>query len=149
MSHCERYQAQLLEYVYDLLEPGERITLQDHLGRCPACQAALGQAQRQKQVIGAAAKKEFAGVRFVAPTEPPAIPFKKKSTLSPHAVGRSWYRLALAASVLLALASLSGLGYKHGNKYLEAKRLVEDNRLALNDARSEQNRLARNCGSCP
>jgi anti-sigma factor RsiW len=149
MSNCETYQAQLLEYLYDLLDPADRSALQDHLKGCPACQAALDQAQQQQQVIKAAAKKEFAGVRFVAPTEPPSISFPKKRSQPAHSTLGTWRGMALAASLLLALTAISGLGYKYGTDYVAVKRLVEDNRLALNNARSDQKRLQQDLQQLP
>jgi alpha-2-macroglobulin-like protein len=149
MSNCETYQAQLLEYLYDLLDSSDRSALQDHLKECSACRAALGQAQQQQQVIKAAAKKEFAGVRFVAPTEPPTVSFTKKGTQPARPSLRSWRGLALAASLLLAITAIGGLGYKYGAHYVAVKRLVEDNRLALNDARSNQKQLQQELQQLP
>ena len=46
MASCEQTQAQLLAYLYDLLEAEERQALQTHLDQCPVCQAALERAKR-------------------------------------------------------------------------------------------------------
>ena len=46
MANCQQYQAQLLDYLYDLLEADEQHALQDHLNLCAACQAALTAAER-------------------------------------------------------------------------------------------------------
>ncbi|MFL5243514.1 MAG: alpha-2-macroglobulin family protein [Gemmataceae bacterium] len=149
MPQCEQYRAQLLEYLYDLVDDGERKALQDHLAQCAACQMALAQAKQQQQVIGSAAKKEFAGVRFVAPTEPPSIPLKKRNAPLRPASRRSWQRMALAASLLVALAGISGLGYKYGRDYLEKKHLVEENRFALLEARRDEGSLRQQMRQLP
>ena len=67
MFHCETCRSQMLEYLYDLLEGDERQAWEAHLKDCPSCQASLVQAKRQQQLLAAAAKMEFANVRFAAP----------------------------------------------------------------------------------
>jgi len=56
MWTCEACQTQMLEYVYDLLDEGDRQQLQEHLAGCPACQGALRQAQGQQNLLAAAAR---------------------------------------------------------------------------------------------
>src|SRR5437879_4888694 len=73
MHGCEACQGLLLEYLYDLLEGPERQTLVEHLGGCPACQAALAQAEAKRQLLAAAARMEFPDVRFTPPAEQPAV----------------------------------------------------------------------------
>src|SRR5260370_26200534 len=106
MANCEQYQAQLLGYLYDLLEADEQHALRDHLSLCTTCQAALTEAERQKKLLAAAAKAEFPAVRFQSPPasevrredESPAMPI--------HSLGIPWFGWAIGASVLLLL----GLG---------------------------------------
>ena len=67
MRSCEDCQAQILEYLYDLLETSERQQLQAHLDACPACQEALRQGQAQQGLLAAAVPRlEFPAVRFPA-----------------------------------------------------------------------------------
>src|SRR5262245_41066297 len=113
MNSCETYQAQMLEYLYDLLDDGERQALQAHLGSCPACQAALVRAQAQRRLLAAAAKMEFATVHFT----PPAAATEAAAVVPLPTRRRAWPRWAVAAAVLLALAGLSVPGYWYGSDY--------------------------------
>jgi anti-sigma factor RsiW len=71
MDPCNACRDQLLDYLYDLLDGEETQALRAHLESCPACQEALKQAQRQQSLLAAAAKMEFAEVRFEPPVEEP------------------------------------------------------------------------------
>ena len=66
MHTCPSCQAQMLEYLYDLLDATERQAMQDHLDACPACRAELARARDQQQLLAAAARMEFPDVRFTA-----------------------------------------------------------------------------------
>ncbi|HMC89552.1 MAG TPA: zf-HC2 domain-containing protein, partial [Gemmataceae bacterium] len=105
MASCEQTQAQLLAYLYDLLEAEERQALQTHLDQCPVCQAALERAKRQQKLLATAAKAEFAKVKF----EPPAVTVASRAeepVLKMAAARSPWFGWALAASILVLL----GLG---------------------------------------
>src|SRR5438105_1682933 len=104
MSNCEPYQAQLLGYLYDLLEANEQQALREHLSQCVACQAALVGAERQKKLLAAAAKAEFPAVRFQAPPAGEIIPAADIPAVQVHSARRPWFGWAIAASVLLLLS---------------------------------------------
>ncbi|HEV3116136.1 MAG TPA: alpha-2-macroglobulin family protein, partial [Gemmataceae bacterium] len=109
MTTCEQYQAQLLAYLYDLLDTDERLALQAHVEQCAACQAAVTQAKAQQQLLAAAAKKEFAGVKFEAPAEH-APAQTTTPVLRIKRVRRASSAWAIAASVLV----LVGIGASGG-----------------------------------
>lgn len=120
MLHCETCRSQMLEYLYDLLEGDERQSWEAHLKDCPACQAALVQAKRQQQLLAAAAKMEFANVRFAAPptSEQPAV-----LPLSRTRRPRRWRRWLAAAAILVALgAAVPALHY--GRDYQRTEETV-------------------------
>ncbi len=103
MLSCETYRAQMLEFVYDLLEDDEREAYQTHLKDCPACQVELVKAKDQQQLLAAAAKMDFPAVRFtapaaVAPQAPPAVVLLQRPRQA-----RRWRRWVAAAAVLLTL----------------------------------------------
>src|SRR5258708_13641880 len=99
MLSCQRSQGELLDYVYDLLEQGERRTLQEHLAECDSCRSALAQAQQHQRLLATAAKHEFPSVRFEAPNEeqPQTIRFSSPVRRAPN------FRWLAAASVMIAL----------------------------------------------
>src|SRR5471030_2250947 len=70
MNSCPPCQAQMLEYLYDLLDEAERQAMQNHLDGCAACRAELARTKGQQQLLAAAARMEFPDVRFAAPTGP-------------------------------------------------------------------------------
>src|SRR5262245_863240 len=110
MARCNHCQAQLLEYLYDLLETADRQALEEHLKACNACQAALLQAQAQRQLLAQAAKLEFAGVRFQAPAET-AVAEARVLPLRPvREAKQPLKRWFMAAGILFALACLGGSG---------------------------------------
>jgi hypothetical protein len=106
MYRCETCRAQMLEFVYDLLEGDEHEAFQAHLNDCPACQAELVKARGQQQLLATAAKMGFPDVRFTAPaaeTTSPAAPAAVPFVPRPRQPRRSWRRWLVAAAVLLAL----------------------------------------------
>jgi hypothetical protein len=105
MTRCEHYQAQLLEHLYGLLSADESLALIEHAGQCDDCRAALGKADLQKKLLGAAAKSQFAGVRFQAPS-PEVAGAKTGPAGSESARPFAWRRWAVAAAVLLALTAI-------------------------------------------
>ena len=106
MDSCERYQAEMLEYLYDLPEEDEQRAFQEHLRQCPTCPARLREARQQQKLLAAAARMTFPGVRFEAPAEavsagPQILSLPKRPTQ------RRWLAWAVAAGLLLALGGLS------------------------------------------
>jgi hypothetical protein len=100
-TNCERYQAQLLDHLYDLLEPADKLALEGHLAECAPCQEALRQAEEQRQLIAAAAKTEFKSVRFEPPAERKTIPLMQPASRA----GRAWVPWSMAAAILLLIAA--------------------------------------------
>ena len=107
MHTCPSCQAQMLEFLYDLLDDAERQAMQDHLDGCAACRAELDKAREQQNLLAAAARMEFSGVQFTAPTEaaPAVTPMPAKKKVRP------WRRCAAAAAVLLAVGGLAVPGW--------------------------------------
>jgi hypothetical protein len=104
MKACDRFQTELLEHLYGVLEPDESQALADHLGGCSACQTELARAEEQMALIAAAAKAEFPWVRFNVPME--TLP----STGAREETGRPWLRWGVAAAILLTLAGIGTPG---------------------------------------
>jgi alpha-2-macroglobulin-like protein len=104
MATCEHYQSQLLDHLYDLLEPAEQEDLKKHLDTCPGCQAALARAQAHQRVLARAAKSKFPSVRF----QPPEIVPAPEPTEVQPAPRRAWDwgPWVVAASVLLVVGGL-------------------------------------------
>ncbi len=132
MHTCPSCQAQMLEYLYDLLDPAERQAVQDHLDACAACRAALEKAREQQNLLAAAARIEFADVHFAAPAEAPAVvpmpaPARRKAL--------PWRRWAAAAAVLLAVGGLAVPGWWAQEKYADAGRIVQKQQARESDAR--------------
>src|SRR4051794_3033305 len=112
MDRCQTCQAQMLEFLYDLLDEAECQEFQAHLKECAGCQAALRQGQDQQQLFATAAKLEFIGVQFAAPQEAET---PRVLELPRPAPARSWKRWAAAAAILLTLAGIAGAGaWIHG-----------------------------------
>jgi hypothetical protein len=107
MNTCEPIKAQLLTYLYDLLETDERLAVEAHLAGCPACRAALDRARSQKQILSVAAKAEFPSVQFAAPNETTTrLPEQNTSEPAQRRM-RPVLRSAIAASILaLVVAGL-------------------------------------------
>lgn len=100
MTGCERFQPQLLDYLYDLLDDREHGDLEAHLSGCEPCQAALKRARQQKQLVAAAAKAEFPAVRFEPPHAAVTVPHEGRPAVES---GIGWRLLALAACILLVI----------------------------------------------
>ncbi len=83
MHSCEAAQNLLLEYVFDLLDDGERLAVQEHLAGCAACSAALARTQQQQRLLAAAARLECSDVHFEPPTPEVVPPAEKTATVLP------------------------------------------------------------------
>ncbi len=141
MQSCETYHAQMLEYLYDLLDEAERQALQGHLDSCAACQAELARARRQQALLAAAARMEFPEVRFVAPEAPVAETPPATLPLVPQRRARPWLRWAVAAIVLLALGGIGGPAAWYGHDYLQTQRTADAGQAALTQALAKLNTL--------
>jgi hypothetical protein len=121
----------MLEYLYDLLDEPERQAMQAHLAGCALCRAELAKATGQQKLLAAAARMEFPGVRFTAPTEqvqaaaPSVVPMVR-----PAKKARPWRRWAVAAAILLALAGLSAPGYWMERDYSQASQTIKEKKAA-------------------
>jgi A-macroglobulin TED domain/Alpha-2-macroglobulin family len=138
MHTCPECQAQLLEYLYDLLDAPERQAMQAHLAGCALCRAALTKAENHQKLLATAARMEFPNVRFQAPVEriaPSVVPMSR-----PIKKARPWRRWAAAAAILLALAGLSAPGYWMERDYSQANRIITEKKavaLAANQRRAD------------
>jgi hypothetical protein len=136
----------LLDFLYGLLEPEEVQRLQAHLAECPACRAALAEAEAHQRLLARAAHVARAVPAFVAPSgspleekstspssEAPASSATEGLTLPmPRRVKKRWRRwawLATAAAILLAAGRIywsyeAGLS-RHQAELAQAKHDVE------------------------
>lgn len=120
MNPCDQYQVYLLDYLYDALEETERQALQQHLGQCSACQAALEQARRHQRLLAQAAKVRFPSVRFEEPS--PVIKTASQVAAKPLGRSRSWLGWAVAAAVLGGLGlPAAWLGFEYHRRYQAVK----------------------------
>jgi anti-sigma factor RsiW len=150
MNHCETYRAQMLEYLYDLLEAEERQALEAHLAECAACQAELARARRQQGLLATAARMGFSEVRFVAPPADPDPAAAPEPMVVPLArPRRAWRRWAAAAAVLLVLGGLVAPVAWYGHDYLQARRTADTKADALADARQRLHKLQTQLGRMP
>jgi hypothetical protein len=102
MNACDKVQAQMLDFLYGLLEEDEQKEVLAHIVECPNCRSALARAEEQQRLLAEAAKDAFPEVQFLAPTNETT---ERSSMRVGVRAPRPWGRLALAASVLLALIS--------------------------------------------
>jgi hypothetical protein len=141
MNTCQNYQAQLLDHLYGLLDEADSQALAAHLEGCDACRAARAGAERQRQVIGVAAKAHFPAVRFAPPVRK-AEPSPKTVALTPSRP-RPWGRWAIAAAILLAAGlGLTGgiLWYRHAQEVARARDEYQNTVHAHAAQRLEQER---------
>ncbi len=106
MTRCEHCQAQLLDYLYDLVDREERQVLADHLAGCPDCRLALAEAEHQQHLLRTAAKVAFPAVRFEAPPAPTRELPATIPLVRTRRVSRSWGRYAAAAAILLTVGGV-------------------------------------------
>ena len=103
MITCEQVQAQLLGYLYDLLDDSDKAAADAHLAGCERCQLALTGARRQQRLLATAAKTSFPNVQFERPHDLAATVVNRTPA---KRTGPTVFHFALAASLFLAL----GLG---------------------------------------
>jgi hypothetical protein len=150
MDRCDAFQAQLLEYLYDLLDDGERLEVQHHLDSCPACRATLERVEGQKQLLATAARMEFPGIRFEAPSGdipvtlplPPARP-------APASPRRGRWRWIAAAAVLLVLGGTALPGYLLTRDYLQARQTADEGQRILTHEKDRVDEAARQLALLP
>src|SRR5262249_37616702 len=148
MYACHACQAQLLEYLYDLLDEADRQALAAHLGGCPACQAALVRAQAQQRLLAAAARLEFPAVRFTPPTAeaPPAPPAPRtrlgppRPPLRPAGRGRGRGGGAGPAGRRGAVGLRGRAGGHHARQYAQARQVIQEQETVVADAREQVTR---------
>lgn len=128
---CQAFQTQMLEYLFDLLEVEERLSLEVHLKDCPVCQASMEQAANQQEMLARAARLDGIGPVFQRPEESssPAVPIV--ASIKPVPFG--WRRFAAAAALLLLVtgAVASGLWLERGIS--QASTIVQNKRADLAD----------------
>ncbi len=150
MHTCTSCQAQMLEYLYDLLDAAERQAVQNHLDACPACQAELARAGEQRRLLAAAARMEFPEVRFTPPVGTPqaAAPAVVPMPL-PVKKTRPWRRWAAAAAILLALGGVAAPGVWMERDYSHANRVVAEKQAVASAAREQMQDAARRMQDLP
>ena len=116
MKSCEQYREYILDHLYGLLEPPESADLASHLEACEACRTELARAEKQKRLLGVAARTQLAGFEFTRPVESQS-PSRLRS-YSP-APGMRW---AMAAAVFLAVA---GIGLPGGYYWHQQDRVAQ------------------------
>jgi hypothetical protein len=107
MMRCQAFQTQMLEYLYDLLEVEERLSLEAHLKDCPVCQASMEQAVNQQGILARATRLDGVGPVFQRPEPSQAAP-SVVASIQPVRFG--WRRFAVAAALLLLVAGAAGAG---------------------------------------
>ena len=131
MTTCEQVRAQLLSYLYDLLDENEKLAADAHLGSCEGCQLALAAAQRQQRLLAAAAKTAFPNVTF---ERPKAVPAEALTSASPKRAFPRAFHFALAASMFLALG-LAAPATWFGWKAHELQGRLRQDQVAVVEAR--------------
>jgi hypothetical protein len=126
MFQCEQVQAQLIERLYDLLEPDEVAAFDAHVASCDSCSQALAKARQFQELVGRAAKREFPEVRFSPPpvATPASVQPAAAAAEPPARWLRRFSRLALAAALLLAVTAVTVPTANHAVRYVGAVREV-------------------------
>jgi hypothetical protein len=114
MKSCEQYREFIFDHLYGLLEASDAAEFSRHLESCPSCKADIAQAEKQKRLLGVAARTQVAG-QFTRPVES-REPVRTRSFFA--APGVRW---ALAATVLLAVA---GVGLPGGYYWHQQDRVA-------------------------
>ena len=148
MYSCSECSDLLLDFLYGLLESEEVQRLRAHLADCPACRAALADAEAQQRLLARAARVARAVPAFVAPSESasgdaPASPASETTTSTPSTADPvtlpitrghrrvlwRWAWLATAAAILLLAGRVywsyeDGL-HRHQAELAQAQHAVE------------------------
>jgi hypothetical protein len=145
MHGCNGCQELMLEYLYDLLDSADHQALEAHLAGCAACQSVLQKVQGQQHLLAAAARLEFPAVIFQPPEpareEPPTLPLPAAPERPRvRSVRLVWHRLALAASLLLALG---GSAVWVSRDYSAARHTIAHQEEAVAGARSTMQEVER------
>src|SRR5437879_2066497 len=108
MHTCDECTDRLLDFLYGLLEADEVQPLRDHLAACPACKAALADAEAQQRLLARAAHVAQVVPAFVAPSDQPLqeTPATLPLPVPPTRTRRQWPWLAAAAALLLVAGGL-------------------------------------------
>lgn len=147
MRSCQTYQEQMLEYLYALLEEGERQLFEQHLSGCASCQSALRQARAQQNLLASAVRLAFPHVQFQPPREDPAVlPLPVGGPASRRwRVGKRW---ALAAGLLLAVFLALPASWMIGD-YTSARRSMAQGEETLAQLRRAMNDTAEQIRQAP
>src|SRR5262245_31671893 len=138
MDTCGRYQAQLLDSLYDLLDAAEQQALAEHLAGCAACRDALERARAHQRLLARAAKVAFPAARFEAPPAAVPLPAPDRPATVPVTPRRvRWGRLAVAAAVLLPLAGRGAPGGWYGYDYVQTRRALDGHQAVVAQARQD------------
>src|SRR6266478_508125 len=132
MKNCDQYREFILEHLYGLLEASETAELSEHLANCQACHGELARAQKQRQLLGVAARTQISGFRFSPPAKQPA--FARARGFS-----GTGFRWAIAAGLLLAVA---GVGIP-GAYYLHQENRVAKTELRLKEINQSAERVSK------
>jgi hypothetical protein len=126
MFQCEQVQAQLIDRLYDLLEPDEVAAFDAHVASCASCSQALTKARQFQELVSRAAKREFPEVRFSPPpaVTPASAQPAAAAPAPPARLLRRVKRLALAAALLLAVTAVTVPTANHAVRYVGAVREV-------------------------
>ena len=112
MPDPDRFSTLMLEHVFGLLEPDEINVLETHLAT-PEGAELKARAARWKDQLAGAAKAEFPGVHFTAPSAAaPAVPSRRTTVSDPtpprQPMRAAWTKWAIVAGLLLVVAGLGG-----------------------------------------
>lgn len=114
MNNCDQYREYILDHLYGLLDSAESAELTGHLAGCEACRTELAHVEKQKKLLGVAARTQVAGFEFIRPMES-SSPSRSRS-FSP---GLRW---AMAAAVLL---TVTGIGIPGGYYWHQKDRVAQ------------------------
>jgi uncharacterized protein YfaS (alpha-2-macroglobulin family) len=111
MKTCDQYRELILDHLYGLSDASEQTNLAHHLETCEACRVELARAEKQKRLLGVAARTQVADFQFRRPVE------QRISASQAHGRQSAGFRMpwAMAAAVLVAVAGLGipGAYYWH------------------------------------
>jgi uncharacterized protein YfaS (alpha-2-macroglobulin family) len=133
MNTCDQFRESILDHLYGLLDAKDEAELSRHLAGCGACQAEMARAERQKKLLGVAARTQITGFQFSHP----------ESDVNPERVRRPIFSLgvrwAIAAGLLLAVA---GVGLPGAYYWQKEERVAKaESRIQEVQKSAEQTRL--------